>query len=95
MIYVSETDQLEPRYSSVYSGSGFIFGKNIKNWDKNETKYLNGSDDWTKTSEWDFNTVPQREYYIQVVWVQNRDTESQINSPGNLYSEPIRINTKN
>lgn len=93
-IYVSETDQLEPRYSSVYSGSGFIFGKNIKNWDKNETKNLNGSDDWTKTSDWDFNTVPQREYYIQVVWVQNRDTESQINSPGNLCSEPIRINSK-
>lgn len=94
LIYVSETDKLEPRYSSVFNGNGFIFGRNIKKWDKNETKHLNASDDWTKTSDWDFNTVPQREYYIQAVWVQNRDTESQSNSPGNLYSVPISINTK-
>lgn len=94
LIYVSESVRFEPRFSSVFNGTGFIFGKNIKNWGKNESKHLNGSNDWTKTSEWDFNTVPQREYYIQAVWVQNRDTESQSNSPGNLYSEPIRIDTK-
>lgn len=94
LIYVSETDKIEPRYSSVFNGNGFIFGKNIKNWDKNKIKYLSGSDDWVKTSEWDLNTIPYKKYYIQAVWVQNRDTESESNSPGNLYSKPIRINTK-
>lgn len=94
LIYVSETNKPEPRYASVFNGKGFIFGKNIKNWNKNETKHLNGGDGWTKTADWDFNSVPQRAYFIQAVWVQNRDTESQSNSPGNLYSQPVRIDTK-
>ncbi|MFT6995926.1 MAG: hypothetical protein ACJA1P_002671, partial [Maribacter sp.] len=93
LIYVSETDEFEPRYVSVFNGKGHIFGKNIKNWDKNENKVLDGNHEWIKTAEWGFNTVPQGVYYIQAVWNQNGDSESQINSPGNLYSESVKVNT--
>lgn len=93
LLYVSEKNDFEPRYSSVYNGKPLIFGTNIKNWDQNKTIYLDGNDDWIKTTEWDFNTIPLKEYYIQVVWVQNKEKESQNNAPGNLYSEPIKINT--
>lgn len=94
LIYVSETNKFEPRYVSVFNGMGHIFGKNIKNWDKNENKVLDGSHEWVKTAEWGFNTVPQGVYYIQAVWDQNGDTESQSNSPGNLYSKPIKVDTQ-
>lgn len=94
LIYVSETEEFEPRYVSVFNGKGFTFGENIKNWDKNHNKVLDGSNDWVKTSEWGFNAVPHGVYYIQAVWDQNRDSESQSDSPGNLYSEPVKVNTQ-
>jgi enterochelin esterase-like enzyme len=94
LIYLSETDKSEPRYISVFNGNGHIFGKNIKNWDKNENKVLDGSHEWAKTSEWDFNTVPHGVYYIQAIWNQNKDSESQSNSPGNLYSKPVKVDTQ-
>jgi len=94
LIYFSESDESEPRFSSVFNGKGSIFGKNFRNWDKNKIKQIKGENDWVKTSEWDFNAVPQGVYYVQAVWVQNKDTESQSNAPGNLYSEPVKIDTK-
>lgn len=94
LIYVSETDRFQPRYVSVFNGAGCIFGKNIKNWDKNQVKVLDGSNDWAKTSEWGFNSVPHGVYYVQAVWDQNSDSGSQSNSPGNLYSEPVKVNTQ-
>lgn len=94
LIYISKTAAFEPRFSSVYDGEGYIFGININNWLIDETKYLNGNDHWTQTSTWNLNKIPQREYFIQAVWVQNKEAESQINSPGNLYSLPIKIETK-
>jgi enterochelin esterase-like enzyme len=94
LIYVSETDEFEPRFTSIYSGKGFVFGKNIQNWDKNQSKVLDGSSDWVKTSQWDFNAVPNGVYYLQAVWVQNMDSESRSNTPGNIYSEPVKVNTQ-
>jgi len=93
LIYITEMDEIEPRNSSVFSDNEFIFGKNIKNWDKNETKHFNGNEDWEKTANWNFNSVPHGDYNIQLVWSQNGNSESQINSPGNLYSESVKINT--
>jgi enterochelin esterase-like enzyme len=94
LIYISGVDGVEPRNSSAFNGNGFVFGKNIKKWNKNETKSLNGNEDWTKTSNWNFNSIPHGNYNIQLVWSQNGNSESQINSPGNLYTESIKINTK-
>lgn len=94
LIYVSETDEFEPRYISVFTGKGFIFGKNIKNWDKNQTKVLDGSNDWVKTSKWGFNDVPNGVYYIQAVWIQNTDYGLLSNSLGDFYCEPVKVNTQ-
>ncbi|WP_027077810.1 alpha/beta hydrolase-fold protein [Maribacter antarcticus] len=94
LLYVSETDESQPRYASVFNGNGSTFGMNIKNWDKNQNKVLDGSNDWLKTPEWGFRAVPHGVYYIQAVWNQNMDSESRSNTPGNLYSEPIKVNTQ-
>jgi len=94
LIYISGVDGVEPRNSSAFNGNGFVFGKNIKNWNKNETKNFNGNEGWTKTGNWNFNSIPHGNYNIQLVWSQNGNSESQINSPGNLYTESIKINTK-
>ena len=90
LIYFSEEDKGEPRYVSIYSGQGAIFGKNIQNWQKDEAQEISG-DNWLKTSEWDLNSVPSKVYYVQAVWKQNLGLESQPNSPGNLYSESVKI----
>lgn len=50
LIYIAETDKIEPRKSSIYNGNGVVFGTNINNWDKNETKHLNDNQDWTTTA---------------------------------------------
>ncbi len=94
LIYLSETDKSEPRFSSVFDGNAFIFGKNFNNWDKNESKTIIGDNGWVTTSEWDFNSVPQGVYYMQAVWIQNRDSESRSNIPGNLYTAPVKVDTK-
>jgi enterochelin esterase-like enzyme len=93
LVYMTEMDNMEPRNASVYNGNGFVFGKNIITWNKNEPKFFNGTEDWTKTANWDFNSVPEGTYYVQFLWSQHRDSESQVNAPGNLYSELIKINT--
>ncbi|MDX8338558.1 alpha/beta hydrolase-fold protein [Draconibacterium sp. IB214405] len=93
LIYLSKTEKPEPRYSSVFDGKAFIFGKNFHNWKPNEIKEISGDNDWIKTSEWDFNSVPQGTYYVQALWVQNRDAESRSNTPGNLYTTAVEINT--
>ncbi|WP_163322943.1 alpha/beta hydrolase-fold protein [Draconibacterium mangrovi] len=95
LIYISDTDKSEPRFSSGYDGNESVFGKNFENWGKNKSRRVNGDGDWAKTSEWDFNSVPHGVYFIQAVWVQNRDSESRSNTAGNLYSTPVKVDTKN
>ncbi len=91
MIYFSEVEKPEPRYSSAFNGNGSVFGKNIESWGKNEMKSLSAKDNWTKTSDWNLDAVPQGDYYVQAVWVQNRDVESRVNTPGNIYSKPVLV----
>jgi len=91
MIYFSDEEKPEPRYSSAFNGNGSTFGKNIENWEKKETKNLSAKDGWTKTSEWNLDAVPQGDYYVQAVWVQNRDVESRVNTPGNIFSKPVFV----
>tara|TARA_R110002110_G_scaffold90627_28_gene235541 strand:+ start:1311 stop:1610 length:300 start_codon:yes stop_codon:yes gene_type:complete len=50
LINLIEVDDFKPKTSSVYNGNGVVFGRNIKNWDKNETKHYRGDEDWQKTA---------------------------------------------
>jgi hypothetical protein len=90
LIYISEMDEFEPRNSSIYNGNGLVFGTNINNWDKNETIHFSGNENWTTNANWNFNSVPHGDYTVQLVWSQNGTSESQINSPENLYSESFK-----
>lgn len=95
LIYLSETPGREPRYTSIYNGGGFVFGKNIVGWKVIEALNLNENEDWEKTPEWSFSNVPQGKYYVQAVWNQNSELESRSNTPGNLYSEPLEVSLSN
>ena len=94
LIYMTTLEGVEPRTSSAFNGNGFVFGKNIQNWNKDEIQNLNGAEDWTTSGDWNFNAIPPGAYYMQMVWSQNGNSESQINSPGNLYSESVKVNPK-
>lgn len=94
VIYFTTENEIEPRNSSTSNGKGFVFSKDIDKWYQRETKYFIGTEDWTKSASWTFASAPHGIYNIQMVWVQNEGSKSIANSPGNLYSKSIKINTK-
>ncbi|SDG55940.1 alpha/beta hydrolase-fold protein [Psychroflexus sediminis] len=87
-IYVSEAEEPAPRFSSVFGG-GQSFAKNIQGWDSSQVLNLEGNDELITTADWDFNSVPEGDYFVQVLWKQN--DESRSNTPHNLYSKPVFI----
>ncbi len=88
-IYLSETDEFEPRFSSIYTG-GNIFAKNILNWNTNKSLEIVSEEKWHSTTNWNFKNIPKGNYFIQAVWNQNENPKP--NSPGNLYSKAVNIN---
>jgi len=91
LIYLTQKEGVEPKNSSIYNNNGVVFGKNIKGWDSSKILTVDGNQNWTKTADWDFNSVPQGVYYIQAVWDQNGNSESRINSPNNLFSKSKKL----
>ncbi|MBS3738760.1 MAG: hypothetical protein KGY51_07165 [Psychroflexus sp.] len=88
-VYLSENDEFEPRFSSIYT-SGNIFAKNFQNWNTNTTFVLTSEDKWKSTADWGFKNAPKGNYFIQTVWNQNNNPKP--NSSGNLYSKSVNIN---
>jgi len=87
---VEPMDQIWP-----YPGSmSHIFALNRTELNPNGNITLSPNNDWTKTTDWTFSSVPEGEYNIQVLWDQD-ESESRINAPGNLYSEKQKITVTN
>ncbi len=68
-----------------------IFATNMTFSPNSESAELNAVTSWTKTPEWDLNSVPEGTYYIQVLWDQDTK-ESRTDAPGNLYAIKKKIN---
>lgn len=89
-VFLNQNPNAEPRTRTWPSSGNFIFAKNFSGLNTKKVIEIKNSEGWTKTSNWTFENVPKGEYYIQVLWDQNTE-ESNINTPGNIYSEKQKI----
>ncbi len=91
-IFLTQNSKLEPRnqiWPNPYRKT-HVFARNIDNFSSKKTIELTGQDAWTKTPDWNLNSIPEGTYYVQVVWDQDT-SESRINAPGNLYADKKEI----
>src|SRR5260221_4657987 len=88
-IFINQNALVEPRTQTWPSPGNSVFAKNIAVFSANEIFELN-SEGWTKTPDWNLNSIPEGEYYIQVLWDQSTE-ESNPNAGGNLYSDKQKV----
>jgi len=89
-LFLNKNPKVEPRRMTWPSNGNYIFAKNIIKLGIDKVLILKNSDDWTKTSDWSLNHVPNGTYYVQLLWDQDT-AESRIDAPGNIYSEKQKI----
>jgi len=85
-LFLCEHPRAEPRNLTWPTPwvKNHIFAINMTDISADRTIHLDHSMAWAKTPEWELDEIPQGEYYVQVLWDQDRE-ESRINAPGNLY----------
>ena len=88
-VFINQNPTVEPRMQTWPSPGNTIMAKNIIGFDQSKTLELN-SEGWTKTADWNLNTIPEGEYSIQLLWDQDTE-ESNPNAPGNLYSDKQQV----
>lgn len=94
-LYFSESDRSEPRFGAGTGPGSYVFARNVQKWNGKVALTVSGKDEWVKTAEWNLNSIPAGEYFVQAVWSQSGDRESRINVPGNLHSEPVKVTANN
>lgn len=94
-IFFTQHPNVEPRTQTWPNPwiKTHIFAKNIIGLSTYQTLVLDADMDWNKTTDWTFRNIPDGEYYVQALWDQDQ-IESNINAPGNLYSEKKKISIK-
>lgn len=94
-IFFTQHPNVEPRTQTWPNPwiKTHIFAKNITGLSTDQTLVLDADLDWNKTADWTFRNIPDGEYYVQTLWDQDQ-IESNINAPGNLYSEKKKISIK-
>jgi hypothetical protein len=92
LLFLCQHPRVEPRtqtWPHPYAKND-IFAMNMVNIRAAETLILDHTAEWVRTTEWNLDQVPEGEYYLQVLWDQDME-ESNINAPGNLYSEKQKV----
>ena len=92
-IFINQNPNVEPRRMMWPSAGSFIFAKNMSSLDARKGAKLPG-DGWSKTRQWDLSEIPDGEYYVQILWDQDKE-ESRHDAPGNLYSEKQKVSITN
>ncbi|HKL30986.1 MAG TPA: hypothetical protein VJ919_00550, partial [Tangfeifania sp.] len=85
-LFVSESQRAQPRMNTWPGESNNIYATNIENWKSGEHFIFDDTKDLTGSTETKISELPEGKYRVQVLWDQNREA-SQINAPGNLYSQ--------
>ena len=91
-VFLTQNSKLEPKeqiWPNPYSRT-HIFARNIENFSSEKGIELKGQDTWTKTPDWELNSVPEGTYYVQIVWDQDTK-ESRIDAPGNFFTAKQEI----
>lgn len=89
-LFISRSKYSQPRVHTWPDRSNYIFSQNIKNWNSKKEFIFNGLTELTGSTDISLNKIPEGNYRIQVLWDQNNE-DSEINAPGNLYSEAVDI----
>ncbi len=89
-LFVSESRMDQPRRNDWPSPSDMIFATSLDAWETHESFTFDASVSLTKSLEVSLAKIPEGSYTIQVLWDQDRKG-SDINAPGNLYSESVRV----
>lgn len=91
-LFLSQNPNAEPRTQTWPSPTNktYIFAKNKTDLTPDETLKIENDNQWVSTANWSLDEVPAGEYYVQVLWDQDR-SESRIDAPGNLYSKKQKI----
>jgi S-formylglutathione hydrolase FrmB len=91
-VFLTQNSKLEPKeqiWPNPYSKT-HIFARNIENLSPDKDLELKGQDTWTKTPDWELNSIPEGTYYVQIVWDQDTK-ESRIDAPGNFFTAKQEI----
>ncbi|MEO9893255.1 alpha/beta hydrolase-fold protein [Aurantibacter sp.] len=93
-VFLSENMDAEPRTQIWPSPTKptYIFAKNISGLKASDKLKITNDENWISTSNFTLDKVPHGAYNVQIVWDQDFE-ESRIDAPGNLYSEPRKINS--
>jgi enterochelin esterase-like enzyme len=89
-LFVSDSNNREPRLNTWPNKSNMIFATNIENWENGKSFTFNSTVPFVKSVDIALNSIPAGKYKIQVLWDQDTN-ESNINAPGNLHSEAITV----
>ena len=86
LVHITLKNNRQPAFLSANQDSTWVFGMNIKDWQKDSVLKLDTSSKWTSTANWDLNNIPFEHYYLQVTWdetkIENRE------------EHPYRMSTK-
>ena len=90
-LFLSESER-EPRQQlwPLSTQPNHIFATNITNFSSEGILELNSGSALISTATFNLSNIPDGQYTLQVLWDSNV-SESNINAPGNLYSEPKLI----
>jgi len=91
-IFFSQNPRLEPRrqiWPNPYSKT-HIFARNVSSFKPDQVLKINSEQQWTSSTEWTLDKIPEGKYYVQILWDQDTK-ESTINVAGNLYGEKMEV----
>lgn len=91
-VFFAKNSNAEPRYQLFPNpvDAPYIFAVNISDFKPNEETELNDNFDWTSTTDFSYQNIPEGDYNVQILWDQDTK-ESRINAPGNIYSEAQKL----
>lgn len=85
-IFLNTDTSAEPRRMTWPAKGNYIFAQNISGFENDKVFKIEGKELWTKTPDWNLNSVPKGIYNVQVLWDQE-NKEVNINGENNVYSE--------
>ncbi len=89
-LFVNPNTRSEPRLNTFPNQNNLIFATNISKWNPKKTFTFDQKAKLVKSVDISLGALPAGNYRVQVLWDQDT-RESQINAPGNLYSNVIDI----
>ena len=89
-LFLVQNPNVEPRTQTWPNPGNNMFAKNFTGWKATETLNIENSEGWSKTPTWPLDSIPAGDYYVQLLWDQDT-LESNIDAPGNIYSEKQKI----